>query len=167
MNALTLAPKPYAAVRPSDVAPQTAMSGMLAMGGLGGSCALWLIGLIAAMPVGRDALAAVLASGALVIAWCFVGHVSDSQAMRHLNGVGLVIVVGSLVVRAIGVGALIGWFWSRPQLREAFDPVWLAIGFVASLVGWQAGFIWVHRRMRQPIFDQEYVPVIEGASDVD
>lgn len=130
----------------------------LAWGGLGGSGLLVTLALVAAAVMRPSAVLAVAVSGGLVIIWCALGHLAEAIAFRHLDASGLAMVAGSFLARGGAVLALLVWFWSNPGVRDALDPVWMGIGFVSAVAGWQAGLIGVHSRLRQPIYDVDYQP---------
>lgn len=130
----------------------------LAWGGLVGSGALMVIALLSAAIWQPSAVLAVAVSGGLVIAWCILGHLAEAVAFLHLDASGLAVVAGSFLARGGGVLALLVWFWSNPEVRDALDPVWMGVGFVAAVAGWQAGLVAVHSRLRQPIYDVDYQP---------
>lgn len=147
-----------AAVRSGSTGRRMDSPQVLFLGGLVGGCLSWMLVALASLGLSRSALPAVLASGAVVLAWCLVGQLVDAVALRLASHAGLLLTLTSFVVRAIALGLLLVWFGTAPEVQDALPPVWLAVGGLAVAVGWPAGLLALHARQRHPVYDAEYQP---------
>lgn len=126
--------------------------GGLTLAHAAGICAAGL-----ALAVGRSgAVWAVLIGFGLVVAFFTVGQLVELSAVELASVPGLVMTLGSYVVRVLLLGVALNLVLASG--RETLSPTWLFVGVVSSVLGWVIGIVVVAARQRVAVFDHDYQP---------
>lgn len=145
------------------VASQVWSRGLLLGGLVGAGSATLLTGVLAQVFGGVDALASVVLTGALVIAYFVIGQVVERAAFALADLRGLAVVMFSVLARLGVLGAALWLLLADPAAAPWLSRGWFFVAAIVSVAGWLTGVITAHERARRPIYDAEYV--VPGMGD--
>jgi len=128
-----------------------ARGGLLVGAGASALCAA--IGLIFG---GVSGSVSALAAAMLVLVFFLTGQIVEGLTLRMADWNGLTITVACFVLRVGLFGAALWAAASTPAITQAWSNVWFAAGALACLIGWQAGLVMAHARVRVPVYDRGY-----------
>lgn len=97
-----------------------------------------------------------LAAAMLVLVFFLTGQVVEGLTLRMADWNGLTITVACFVLRVALFGAALWVITTTPAIGQAWANAWFAAGALASLIGWQAGLVMAHARVRVPVYDRGY-----------
>ncbi len=115
--------------------------------------ALILASMAALVFSGRDALLGAFLGSAIVLIFCLSGQlVSRFSLSRENLGQGMFITMTALALRLAFVGASL---WAIGKYLQV-EPIWLAIGALATLISWLTGLVIGNTKARVPVYDTPY-----------
>lgn len=128
------------------------------LGGVGCVGAAVASAMVAALVDGMRAAASTMLVAAVVLAFFVTGQLAERIALRFADIVGLALALASYAVRVTALGVVLWWAMSHPAATGWMPPLWVAVGALASVIGWLAGLVAGHSRARIAIYDTPYRP---------
>lgn len=147
----------------SQVRRQPAWSrAMLRAGLMTAGAALAVVATLAALLDGPEALSTVVGTGALVVGFFVAGQLVEINALWMADARGLLIALGSFVVRVTVLGVLLWLVIVKPVWVEQISTTWFVISGCVAVAGWLAGILISNVRSRIPAYDDEGVSAREA-----